>query len=183
MQTCLNVFWETPNNAVQLVSGADGNPEAWVTAFGPAARERWNFKLLRFVASQHPQVHLGQLNITNGTTGLRLAETSSEAVDSSKENRVMGSFARDEERLAELIQRQQQLIYDRRYGPNRVLVLAEVSSAQPASEQKARPAATRQARPDAPPQARSTSIWLVYFKGQQPERSPETTRMIELPNS
>ena len=77
MQSSLNLLWETPNNAVQLVPG-EGGPQAYVTAFSPRgtrpSRQSWNFPFLRFVAARHPEVRLSGLFVTEGTTGARLQE-------------------------------------------------------------------------------------------------------------
>jgi hypothetical protein len=161
MESCLNVFWGTPNNAVQLVAGSDGNPQAWVTAFSPPGitpqRERWNFALLGFIASHHPGLQLSQLNVTNGTTGIRLQPGGTTAT---QESLRPGAASRPyESGMAELIRRQQQSDYDQRYGPNQVLALVEVTS----------------------PPADHVSIWLVHFAGIHPQELGKTERIVELP--
>lgn len=164
MESCLNVFWGTPNNAVQFVAGAGGNPEAWVTAFSPPGispqREHWNFALLRFVATRHGGLKLAQLNVTNGTTGIRLQPD--------REGPVVGNP--DQAGMAELLRRQEQGICDQRYGPNRVLVLVEATSPPVDLRQQALIS-----------KREHVNIWLVHFKETHLEASPSTERIVELP--
>lgn len=176
MESCLNVFWGTPNNAVQFVAGAGGNPEAWVTAFSPAGttpqRERWNFALLQFVASRHSGLQLGQLNVTNGTTGIRLQPGVATVVQDSFTKYREGPVVRkpDEAGMAELLRRQEQGLCDQRYGPNQVLALVELTSPSVDLRQQALIS-----------NRKHVSIWLVHFKETHLEASASTERIVELP--